>query len=679
MQRDNVLPRWRWYLIFGLSIALLLIHYVPYFLSGGPVWGFNHLAFLPDIMPIFFGGLGFLALLMFLPPADRLAGWAYRGAARICFGSSNNFRWFVIAVAALLLFWFCRMPTNLLGNGYTVLLNIGGELSTIFTWTKSGATGIAYFLAQLLPYSGLDSAEYAYTIMSIISGSVTVFFFLGIACELAQSQSTRLMIFCLLMFSGWTLLFFGYIENYSIMWPFMTGYIYYSLKYLKGKGNLLLPTLFMVLAMVMHLEALFILGSYLPLIFARGIGDRLYRRYTPVIWIIMTLLLVIGGSIFLYIYKNSVRLQEHHVIALTVHYARTPGYTLFSMTHLLDIVNEFLLLIPILPALLVLGWSKPRRLINDAPGVFLFFLAAGGLAFMLIIDPGLGMGRDWDLFAPFGLGLLLLLARNLPDGKSKAHRLFPGLTFLSLVLILPYFLVNHDRPRSIEYLTYLLRLDHHRSTSGIAMLQNYYYDQGNYAKSDSLARELIQSRPFIQRAREAYKLAQAGKLKDALELADSLVAAYPHEVPLYSLRGIILLEKGDNDRAIADFEHVYQAGRVDHLNFTNLATAYYNTGNIDLAIKNLRKAQQRAPNFRDMHEGFARMYFQLEQFDSAFVYSHNLIRIDSLHEKGYFWTGVSAYELGNYDQAEGYLNQYLQRFPDGEDKVAAMKILHELE
>ena len=123
-----------------------------------------------------------------------------------------------------------------------------------------------------------------------------------------------------------------------------------------------------------------------------------------------------------------------------------PGYTLFSPSHLLDFLNQQILVSPIGLALLVIFLVfKPK-----APGKedrifqFLLIVSIGQLLFNLLIDPGLGAARDWDLFASVGLGYTLLalyifsrLAAKLELGHLKLR-----LTVVALLFTLPWILIN---------------------------------------------------------------------------------------------------------------------------------------------------------------------------------------------------------------------------------------------
>ena len=107
---------------------------------------------------------------------------------------------------------------------------------------------------------------------------------------------------------------------------------------------------------------------------------------------------------------------------------RWEHYTMFSLGHLLDIVNEQLLVAPVIwPGLLLafaFAWPRvPRR-----DGAFRLLLLMSLLYLLLTLtwNPDYGGQRDWDLFAPAALPAAILfgyvLARALPERQRAARR-----------------------------------------------------------------------------------------------------------------------------------------------------------------------------------------------------------------------------------------------------------------
>jgi hypothetical protein len=100
---------------------------------------------------------------------------------------------------------------------------------------------------------------------------------------------------------------------------------------------------------------------------------------------------------------------------------RWEHYTLFSPGHLVDIVNEQLLVAPaIWPALILVAVLAWRRLPWHDPVYRVLALCAGlYLLLTLVWNPDYGGQRDWDLFAPAAVPAALWLGYVLPRGLPE--------------------------------------------------------------------------------------------------------------------------------------------------------------------------------------------------------------------------------------------------------------------
>jgi hypothetical protein len=118
-------------------------------------------------------------------------------------------------------------------------------------------------------------------------------------------------------------------------------------------------------------------------------------------------------------------------------------YTMFSLAHVLDWVNEHLLISPFgLPLLLlmlvnaVINWRKSQRRGESGPGAqsaqagsgITSFLTIASLVYLLLTfvwNPDYGGRRDWDLFAPSAFVYTLLaahmLVRQFGDRQDSAE------------------------------------------------------------------------------------------------------------------------------------------------------------------------------------------------------------------------------------------------------------------
>jgi hypothetical protein len=106
---------------------------------------------------------------------------------------------------------------------------------------------------------------------------------------------------------------------------------------------------------------------------------------------------------------------------------RWQSYTLLSWRHLRDLLNQMLLVAPVvLPSLLWIAWIT-RHKINHEPRTTRRFLAVAAIFTLLLIvvwNPDYGGQRDWDLFSlawiPGALWLATLASAKLDDATLLA-------------------------------------------------------------------------------------------------------------------------------------------------------------------------------------------------------------------------------------------------------------------
>lgn len=663
-------------LVFLPMIALIGSRFLPFLWPDARLWGFNHLLFLSQGTVFGFLAIGLITLLCYFSPLNNIANRLYDGISRPWVDARRSF-WLAIAGAFLVIFWFCRMPTNLLGDGYSVVNNIGGTMPTIFKWSEALAVKIIFLVSRLLPYEGLKRGEYAYAIVSVLSGGATIYFFLGLSHELAADAGKRLFIFGSLLFSGWVVLFLGYAENYPILWPFVIGYLYFGIRFISGKSNLFPAIVCLIVALALHLQTLFFALSLPILLISRESGARFYRRYAKIIWPVIGLMAVSAGTVFIHRYNRELDFRINFLPPFQGRPA-TPGYAIFSVNHLIDILNEFTLLFPLWPLLLILGWTRLRDLFHDPVDRFLSAFGLGGLILILMVDPRLGMGRDWDLMALVGMGPALILLRAVLGTEIVSQKSFPAILGLSILLSGPFVMTELARQPSLNYMQWLLRLDLPRSKSGMVVLRNYYNDQGDVRRADSVNHEMYLNFAAARLLEKIETLVKSGQIAQAQILADSIYNADPYNVDAYSVQGSIAFAKRDYVSALAYFEQAHRIQPENYKVLTNLGKTYQHLGRQNDLLATLRLAQQYAPDEVDVLFGLAAYYYTNRQFDSSYVYALRTMSADSMYADAHYLAGLSALALRQPIDAKRYLSRYLQINPKGPGRESAEKLLQSL-
>lgn len=665
------------FITIGLAIVIWAAAFasVPY--PQSRLWGINHLNFLPDSYMYTYLAGGICVMLLAIPVFRQVSLEMFGFIAKAAFGKKSLFLWAFISVAALAIFWLFRMPIHLLGDSYSVTENIGNNLPVIYKWSEMGAIAIASGIAKIMPQNDSGTGVIVYEIISVISGSITIFFLCAIAYQLGQKPGSRLLIFLLSAFAGWIVLFFGYTENYPILWPLLLGYIHFGLRYITGKGHLIWPSIFLMSALVCHIQTFFFAASFPALLLAQGRIKKASRKNPKLIYLSGITLVIACGIGFFWVFRNSPDIS-HLMIPIIKGHPPDTDYWLVSPAHLLDIVNLYLLLVPLLPMLIAAAWIRGRKILDDGIDRFLSVLTAGGLVFVMVIDPKLGMGRDWDLFAFAGLPPLLLLGRRFANSRPGRSALFPAISAAALILVMPFVATNLNSQPALDNYKYLLNLDLPKSRVGISLLEKTYRQMGDSTTADSLNEVLDATYPSVRLMPKVYSLYRQGRYTEALSIVNDLARVDPYGLEIINARGLLNLRLGYIDKALEDFEQLSERGRYDSRLLGNLAFAYRSMGRYDLMLETLRRGQRYDPESDQIINGLMSAFFELHQYDSAIVYGTRLIEISPEFSDAYLVVGESAYHLKYYDAAKKYLTQFLAMAPKHPDRADAENILKSL-
>jgi tetratricopeptide (TPR) repeat protein len=659
-------------------ILVWITAYAGFFFQDFPWWGFNHLVFLSSAFIFVHLTLGLLAFLTFIPFVGRRVLGGYETISELIMARRRYLIWAIIAGLSALVFWFLRMPTHFLGDGLEVISNVSEFNPVIHKWTETWSIRLIHFIAGLLPYEGDQSGEYAYGIVSVVSGSITLFTFFILAYELGTSTIDRLFIFCLLSFAGWMLLFFGYAENYPIIWPFVASYLIMGIRYIKGKCSLIWPMALLILLIMLHLQMFFYALSCLPLFVCRGIGAKAYRKNRRLVWIIFAVVAISCMALSIIKYVKSISFSIHFLPPFTGRPA-TPDYAIFSLEHLMDIVNEWRLLIPLLPFLLIMGlwqWKSTRK---DSIGHFLAWFSVGGIIMLLILDPKLGMIRDWDLFALTGLGPCLYLSRRVLISNMLPTNLLPALSLLALVLTFPFVATNVSYQPSIDYFRYALEQDPERSRPGFALLRGFYQYHNQPIQAKSI-HDIIDKRfPEVKLYQQAHDWLNKGYYNQSMTLAQSLIRKDPYSGEGYYLRGLNYLHQNNPKAAISDLGLVLELSPYDYLAHLSIARAYEAIGQHRQMMEHLRKTQDLRPNGIVVLQALSMAFLKQNRYDSSLTYALKLLDQDQNNFTGHLAAGVSFARMGMAQKGKEHLIIYLNHAPDGPESQNVRNLLNSLE
>jgi tetratricopeptide (TPR) repeat protein len=635
--------------IFSICLFLVLVHAVASFFPKERLWGLNLLYYVPPFFRWLLIGLGLLVL---VPPvnasaADRIAKWFASIENRVK-KISKYYKYALIGLASFVPFWIFRIKTYLLGDGNLRVAEI------VDGWKFSATEPLDFYLhAQLSRLLKLNPFT-TYAILSCLAGVVFVFLILLLSDLIGKEKREKLLIFSVLATMGANQLFFGYVESYTLMYAASAGFILSSLCYLKGKCGFLWPGLILILSVSLHSSAIFLLPSLIYLSVAKNPqgmgGQKKLFPWANLIQVVLILLIVGGGLLVLRNYgTQKPGLGSFLLPPLGIN---ENSYSIFSFSHLADVLNHQLLVSPLgIPIWLVLGLFFWRKInFKEREIVFLLILSGSAILFALGVDPKLGYPRDWDLFAFTSLGYTILgvyLLLGVLKGSELKRIRYITLTLASTALVstVPWIYVNANQEKAVERIAHVLDLDGKRSALGHEALAYHY-------------------RSRRQKDKEIDEWKKAIALIEKPRYIRNLAVAY--------------VEAGRYQEAALQLEKLLDRDPDDHLTHSDLAKTYAALGRYEEAKHHLLKAVELQPENPVYYENLGLFFLNLKSYEESKQVLRKALQIDSSYFANYRNLGYACANSGDSEEAIKYLELYLKYEPQAKDRDYVRRLIEGL-
>ncbi len=472
-------------------------------------WGFHHLAFLPLVLAVL---LAALSTLLWSPIGSRLVGWLFRHLQKL--SGQRALLWAAIAAAFFFLF---RVSIPLMGDGPLWIKELAwigefqarGDETPPDRW-KSRKEPLEIVLHEMVyrvvtqfrpTDSFTTSAEEAketlkkrekwfdsaarstYMSLSILAGALTILMVLQFARRRITPRA-RSQFLLTLFTGGGILLFFGYIEHYSWVSFAMIAFL------MAGVDESFTPRRFpwktilaFVVAVGCHLTAIILLPALLYLLFnlykwksdEKKSKDAAPRKR---VFTFLAAFALLGLAGYFH-----VKGWKGWLSVLPLVSSLSPdGYAFFSLKHVIDLLNLFVLIaLPAMVILAVLRAPKKVEHILQIQSGFLAVAAISGVAFVVAFNPNLGMARDWDVLAVALWPLLFFAAWKMActDLGTLRAELLAFVVGFTCVISIPFILVQTGEGMSIACFETLLHMDASRSAYGWENLAVHYESTGD--------------------------------------------------------------------------------------------------------------------------------------------------------------------------------------------------------
>jgi len=574
-----------------LTLSVLLVFVlvtVAAFVPDLRLWGVNHLNYYS--VPTRVIVVALLAL-MFVPAVNRRLYRAMLSVSRTLKtgGARVDLVLTIVAVASVVFFWSFRASTNLLGDGQLlaqsyeaaweghnrVIMRSAGAIVTE-EHIAPGTLLVYYSAAKAITGVFDKGPVWAIKLFICWLGAFFVYFVLGILRKGPFSPEIRLWLLALTLFSPVMQLFFGYIENYALLMFFGFWYVVTGIIVIHGALWLWVPIVLLLASFYCHIQAVLFAPSLIYLILWKSMKNR-RQQVEQYVGPALTV-----GSVVVAIAAGFTRIGDHYLPLRGGEWF----YGMFSLPHFIDILNELLMLMPVVPLFAVMVWVNRSLARRAEAGVdksggggatgwfamkaewhFSVLLLVPCFLYLFLFKPEIGMARDWDLFTMALLGLvplaLLILNRFFRTTKMQSPAASFTVPAVAICMVLSAFWVgiNASPTRSAERFERILAYDKTHASYAYENLAIFYHDRGMLDKATAIMETTCEmSNNPRQWVRLGMYYEEQDRKDEAIELMRRIVREHPksHKARMYF---IALIE---TDADINELWTLARDGTRDH-------------------------------------------------------------------------------------------------------------------
>ncbi|MCH7691242.1 MAG: hypothetical protein IIA17_09385 [candidate division Zixibacteria bacterium] len=542
-------PQASLFILYYLSIAAVM---AASLYPENRIWGLNQWAFLPQIS---FYLLVFTSIL--LPPVFSLLKKKRSRpvSLRVLSFFESKSAYFIFSSALVctmgLCFFLLRAKTHFLGDGYLNLSSLASS-NPLVKFSSYGTVHTLIWLKSLIDSSGDLSALLSFQIVSILSGVLFTIVTCILARKLFDNRYDSLLFALGLISGGYTLLFFGYVEYYSLFVLSVLVYTIIGLLIVKGRVNRWVIIPLFLLTNFFHAFGICLMPSTLFLLWHDSRPVVYFESRTrSAKWRAAAMASMLLIAAFFYLYMNSYGFR-FSVVPIFPDRFTVEGYSLFSFKHIVDFFNLLLLLVPGLPVFLLLLPYLSKQSLKQRASMFLLIMTASTLAAVFLIDPKLGMPRDWDLFSFAGIPLAVLAYYTILSNRQivKRHAAVTLVIMLGFFSLVPRAVRQNTPELAIAEFRNYAALDQTKNRTGRISLGDYYRDNGDSLKAEFEYRQFDKDFPENLVVFKVDSLDKADRGQEALEYARWAIKKNPAFATAYYALGTQYLEGQYTDSAI---------------------------------------------------------------------------------------------------------------------------------
>lgn len=662
--------------LYGGAVVIVAIHAYAAFNPTALNWGIHHLGFFPLELRLTWLAL---AAVLLLPPVTRVLVHWLQGVIS-ALGKMNTILLYALtSIGAITVFWIFRSKLYLLGDGLLDLRAIDRAPLPVrdgYFEREPLAGTVHWFVHQfVLKPLGIGAPEMAYVLVSITCGAVFIVFLVRLAQLLTSMPLERALIVGFILFSGIAQFFFGYVENYTVLAVTMLGYFIAAVSYLQRRTPLIVPSLVFAIMLALQAGVIALGPSLLYLYYLEFRSNRVRAGIAGVVTIVAVvgILMLCGYSVEalsrVVLMRGSA--SGTHILPLTTIGADSQAYTLFSFWHLVDIVNEQLIVAPFGLLLVMVGWwanRKKQLAVSSSDGtrlgkeetqpdkrsggqkakrhihlerseltIFLVIAALVALALTVIFNCEIGASRDWDVMGVYQLPMMVLAVYLVTMSGEVQKAVVPvvvGVIALTFWHTIPW--IGVDAEKEMAFTRFECLRD-----------RRLWSQHAGYYALRSLT----------------YELSGNNQVGRALAACEAYISEYPMDVRGYVYEANAYYQRGEKEKEFSVLRRAFQSNMCDYSGLIHLGNHFLERANLDSAVLVWQRAIEVDSNGFEAYNNLGALYLQKHDYHSASYYLNAASQRDTSSSKIEIYRniGMVHYFLNDYAKAAEYWTKYLDQ------------------
>jgi len=604
--------------VFIAVSSILLIRLIGSFAPAERLWGINHGAYIPRL-ELLYPFLFLLGLIIYLRGRSRPILIRQTGDPD---KALKTFYPWLIAFGSVAVFFLFAAEAHFLGDGYQVIAHLS-QPHLALKAESYGDMKIHQLLAQLIGDGNRTDVYHSFKYLSILSGLV----FVGVLLFYARRFTSTLFAYygfvAIGFFSASTLLFFGYVETYSLVTAGLFWFFLSALVALREKRRSLTPIIIFLICLFLHRASL----VYLPTLavytiitfFGESTRTALIKRRRGLLWGLAAAIVIVYAAVLL---AGPINMKLMFLPPLAGRFS-TDSYFLLAPKHLLDYLNLVVFLLPVAIVILAARRRDSKKSEREPVALLLSTGVVTGALSAFLLEPKLGLARDWDLFSTMMVGAIVAAGYYWIHLHEK-NRQFQPATLLVIILCLsifiPWLVVNNSRAGLFRYAVQMMQLDPKHGRTGLFSLIPILRQSGNVSEAEQIKRYTGTTYPEMNLHRQAETRLLDGDYVRANLIIDLAIEKNPGFFRSYETKARILMKMNRFEQALEYLEI------ADALNPYSSDNRYYRgqvlmaQADTAAALESLRQALAYDSKNRLPLAELAEYYANLGNFDSSRVY-----------------------------------------------------------